>query len=132
MYYINFDINGNQAEARWFDGITPNEDGWYQAAADIVGKRYKLSNGEAVEMTEQEIEESINASVLETNMPGIRATRDRLLVESDWTLNPETPISESKAAEWASYRQALRDFPSTITAEILRSGADLSWPVRPS
>lgn len=132
MYYINFDEKGNQAQARWFDGITPDEDGWYMAAPDIVGKRYKLYNGEAVEMTEEEIVSEINASLLENNMPWIRAERDKLLVESDWTLRPEINISESKAAEWASYRQALRDFPSTITAEMLKGESGLSWPVRPS
>jgi hypothetical protein len=132
MYYVNFDEKGNQAQAMWFDGVTPEEDGWYMASSDITGKRYKLSNGEAVEMTEEEISAELDATLLDTSMPWIRAYRDRLLVESDWTLNPEIPISESKAAEWASYRQALRDFPSTVTVEVLRSESGLSWPVRPS
>lgn len=132
MYYINFDENGNQAQAKWFDGITPDEDGWYLADSDIVGKRYKLSNGEAVEMTEEEISNESDMSIMATNMPWIKEERNKRLVESDWTVNPQIPMSESKAAEWASYRQALRDFPSTVTADMLRSEAGLSWPQRPS
>ena len=39
--------------------------------------------------------------------------RDGLLAESDWTQVADNPIS-NKAA-WATYRQALRDFPETWT-----------------
>lgn len=39
----------------------------------------------------------------------IRSTRNRLLVESDWTQLPDSPLSTEKKAEWAIYRQALRD-----------------------
>ena len=40
-----------------------------------------------------------------------RAKRDRLLEASDWTQMPDSPLSDSKKAEWATYRQALRDLP---------------------
>lgn len=132
MYYINFDENGIQAETKWFDGTTPSEDGWYMADVDIIGKRYKLSDGNAVEMTEEEILEANGQTLLETSLVGIKAERNRLLLESDWTVNPQIPMSEAKAAEWALYRQQLRDFPSTVTVEKLRSESGLSWPVRPS
>ena len=36
----------------------------------------------------------------------IRAERNKLLVESDWTQLPDAPVD---AAAWATYRQALRD-----------------------
>jgi hypothetical protein len=36
----------------------------------------------------------------------IRAERNRLLVDSDWTQLPDAPVD---AAVWATYRQALRD-----------------------
>ena len=39
--------------------------------------------------------------------------RNLLLMQSDWTQVVESPLSDSKKAEWAVYRQALRDFPST-------------------
>ena len=43
----------------------------------------------------------------------MKAKRNRLLTSSDWTQVADNPIS-NKAA-WATYRQALRDFPSTWT-----------------
>ena len=33
------------------------------------------------------------------------------LKASDWTQLPDSPLSEAKKAEWATYRQALRDVP---------------------
>ena len=132
MYYVNFNESGIQEETRWFDGVEPEEDGWFIAAVDIVGKRFKLVSGEAVEMTEEEIDTENGQSLLSTSLVGIKELRNRKLVESDWTVNPEIPMTEEKKAQWASYRQALRDFPSTITIDFLKSGADLSWPVPPS
>ena len=43
----------------------------------------------------------------------VRANRNVLLAESDWTQVADSPLSDSKKAEWATYRQALRDLPST-------------------
>ena len=44
----------------------------------------------------------------------MRLHRDRLLAASDWTQAADDPTGN--AAAWATYRQALRDFPSTWTA----------------
>jgi len=38
----------------------------------------------------------------------VRADRDRLLAESDWTQVADAPVD---AAAWAVYRQTLRDIP---------------------
>jgi len=43
----------------------------------------------------------------------MRLHRDRLLAASDWTQAHDDPTG--KRDEWATYRQALRDFPSTWT-----------------
>jgi len=43
----------------------------------------------------------------------MRKHRDRLLAESDWTQTADDPTG--KAAEWAVYRQALRDAPANWT-----------------
>lgn len=39
----------------------------------------------------------------------IRSKRNKFLLESDWTQLNNSPLSPEKIAEWASYRQALRD-----------------------
>ena len=44
----------------------------------------------------------------------MRLHRDRLLAASDWTQAADDPTGN--AAAWATYRQALRDFPATWTS----------------
>lgn len=39
--------------------------------------------------------------------------RNRLLADSDWTQTVDNPTGNAEA--WATYRQALRDFPTTWT-----------------
>ncbi len=59
-------------------------------------------------------------SVVKSNNKGVktpseyaRKTRNSLLTECDWTQGADSPLSDSKKAEWATYRQELRDWPST-------------------
>ena len=54
----------------------------------------------------------------------VRAERDGLLMNSDWTQVDDAPVDK---AAWATYRQALRDVPS-------QSGfpTNVTWPVEPS
>ena len=40
----------------------------------------------------------------------MRAQRDRLLAASDWAMATDAPTDKTV---WATYRQALRDFPAT-------------------
>jgi hypothetical protein len=41
-----------------------------------------------------------------------RDVRTKLLTESDWTQMADTALTTEKKAEWATYRQALRDLPT--------------------
>ena len=41
-----------------------------------------------------------------------RSTRTSLLAECDWTQRPDSALTTEKKAEWATYRQALRNLPS--------------------
>ena len=47
--------------------------------------------------------------------PAIRARRDRLLAESDWTQLSDAPLEAETQARWQVYRQALRDLPQTFS-----------------
>lgn len=47
-----------------------------------------------------------SAAKVGAQWPIIRAERNKLLVESDWTQLPDAPVD---AVAWATYRQALRD-----------------------
>lgn len=58
-------------------------------------------------------------------MAQIRATRNQLLNACDWTQAVDCTIA--KKTEWATYRQTLRDLPSTVTDP--RTFTD--WPHNP-
>ena len=59
----------------------------------------------------------------------VRAIRDEKIAASDWTVLPDSPLSAAEKADWAAYRQALRDFPATITTETTLE--ELVWPTAP-
>lgn len=54
----------------------------------------------------------------------IRAKRDQLIRESDWTMTSDASVDQ---AQWASYRQILRDLPQTYS-----NPEDVVWPTVPS
>jgi len=60
----------------------------------------------------------------------IRSQRTFLLAESDWTQVVDSPFSDSKKAEWATYRQALRDLPTTQASASTEN--DIVFPTVPS
>ena len=60
-------------------------------------------------------------------LAALRRRRNDLLAASDWTQMQDAPLSEAGRAEWAAYRQALRDLPETIT-----DPAAVEWPVPPA
>tara|TARA_Y100001963_G_scaffold109417_1_gene151319 strand:- start:650 stop:952 length:303 start_codon:yes stop_codon:yes gene_type:complete len=45
----------------------------------------------------------------------MRTWRDALLAQSDWTQMADAPLTDDEKRAWATYRQALRDYPSTWT-----------------
>lgn len=55
--------------------------------------------------------------------PSIRAKRDALLVQSDWTQLPDVPLPTKEA--WATYRQALRDITQQPDPH------NIIWPTPP-
>lgn len=69
--------------------------------------------------------------------------RTHKLMASDWTQLPDSPLSDTKKAEWATYRQALRDHMNNLrshtnyVSDIATNPDDgtvgnWSWPTKPS
>jgi len=56
-----------------------------------------------------------------------RRTRNGKLSDTDWTQGADSTMDADKKAEWATYRQALRDLPATQPNII-----GLIWPTEPS
>lgn len=55
----------------------------------------------------------------------VRKARNRLLLESDWTMAADAP-EDLNFHEWAMYRQRLRDLPS-----FYEHPKDVQWPISP-
>ena len=69
--------------------------------------------------------------------------RNLKLEASDWTQMADSPLTDSKKAEWATYRQTLRNIPNTLRShsnyvDDTNSHPDdgsivaWAWPTKPS
>jgi hypothetical protein len=56
----------------------------------------------------------------------VRAERDSLLYGTDWTQSADSPLDVAEVADWATYRQALRDIPSQQADPY-----NIAWPSPP-
>ena len=88
---------------------------------DTGNKHYReflkmLSNGEA---------ELVPFVALALTWEEIRAQRDALLKDCDWTTTIDANPKPSKEA-WLTYRQALRDVPQNFT-----TAEEVVWPSTP-
>lgn len=61
---------------------------------------------------------------------GIRGLRSHLLEKSDWTQTLDAPLTAEKKAEWAAYRQALRNMPETYANAT--SISEITVPAEPA
>lgn len=59
----------------------------------------------------------------------IRARRDYLLQDSDWTQLPDSPLSAEQKALWIEYRQDLRDI--TEMYPDVKHPDEVIWPTKP-
>lgn len=87
---------------------TPNIKITEEQRDQALESRCKVVDGVHTHMpiTEQEI--------LDQKYSQLRSVRDRLLSECDWTQIPDSPLTDAQKQAWATYRQALRDLPSTV------------------
>jgi hypothetical protein len=78
---------------------------------------------DVVDFTPAELAESAQSAWLQ-----LRLERDQFLAESDWTELPSVKANRSAewAAEWDTYRQALRDITDNTSID------KVVWPEKPS
>ncbi len=89
--------------------------------------RYKVVNGDVIELTAEEItelEERRALADLDFNM--VRAQRNGMLAGCDWTQIADASLGAHTAEEWATYRQELRDLPSKHSKV-----SEVVWPDDP-
>ena len=81
-------------------------------------------------------EDEINAKITEIKnaepMKLLREERDRKIATSDWMANSDVTMSSA----WKTYRQALRDLPSTQTPVLDSNNpigiSSVTWPTEPT
>ena len=64
-----------------------------------------------------------------------RGLRNKKLAKCDWTQAPDSPLSDEKKKEWATYRQKLRDLTKTVTPKFLPISPKIDeseFPTEPS
>ena len=62
----------------------------------------------------------------ELTWDSIRAKRDGILQSTDWTMTTGASVDQ---AQWAAYRQNIRDIPQTYKD---KTPDDVVWPTQPS
>ena len=102
------------------DGVEQQSDGkWYTKY--ILGPMFTDTTVDGVTTTATEQEAAYKALKDTEQAKSVRTSRDTLLTECDWVAIRAFETGSSVSAEWATYRQALRDvpaqagFPWTIT-----------------
>ena len=67
---------------------------------------------------------AITAPVIIPTWEQIKAQRNELLRQCDWTVLPDSPVSNQ--SDWLTYRQALRDIPQDFATP-----EEVVWPTLP-
>ena len=81
-------------------------------------------------------EEAIQAKLEELQnaepMRLLRQERNRRIKETDWRTTVDYPGTDQDA--WRTYRQALRDLPSTAEPQLDENGnlTNVTWPTKPT
>lgn len=103
---------------------------YYEGSMDnkvYIAPTYSLEGDEYVQYqkvrdkTQQEIDEEISAQ-----WTNVRARRDLLLQESDWTQLRDVQFTPEKEEEWKEYRRQLREITNNTDP------FSLPWPTKPS
>ena len=96
--------------------------------------RYKMVNGERVQLTAEEEaardaeEAAWEAGAKDRSMANLRAKRNNLLKETDHYGLSDVTMSE----DMTTYRQELRDLPSTVADDDEASDVDsITFPTKP-
>ena len=105
-------------QTKWYDRTEEDEADRWKEMTGRPSENYVFANGVWY----------FDKTKFETQ---VTLERNMRLGITDWTQLPDVPLTDSKKAEWATYRQSLRDFPPTIDDNITLM-SQLVWPTKPS
>ena len=127
-------IDSNIHAIQWYDdkGEIEYVDGTSNLAiTDITPYNQCVTDWEAEKTKEAEA----NVYTAEQWEKWFRDIRNELLTDSDWTQLSDNQLTDSKKTEWQTYRQALRDMPTTKTGtyeELVLNLGHSDYPTKPS
>jgi len=88
----------------------------------LRGEELEWLSTDIPQPTDAEIEAEVERLIAEQPAKEARATRDRLIAETDWMALSDVQMSDA----WSAYRQALRDIPQQAGFP-----TDVTWPTKP-
>jgi len=110
------------------DGVEQDSNGnWVQrfVARDMFAD---TTDDDGVKTTKAEHEAAYQATLDARTAEGHRTTRNKLLVDSDWTQVNDSPLANDVKTQWAVYRSELRNITDLDEWPNLE---DADWPVAP-
>ena len=124
---VSFPAAGPEPEWMAENGIVPvTYFKPYDAAAEkLVSTEPYLEGDEVYAVTVEPLTEDELAARNDSQWAKVRSDRNKRLASCDWTQLVDTPISNIEQADWATYRQALRD----ITEQA--DPFNITWPEEP-
>ena len=105
-------------------------DDWYPINKTFKGLDPKTEDSSAALVDGVIVISKININDNTKTLEKLRIQRTVLLENCDWTQLPDSPLTDSKKAEWATYRTNLRNLPATQSS--VTNYNDITWPTEPS
>ena len=112
---------------------------YFDAVHELVGgqiggpthgpvSKYRFHDGQTPP-SEEEIQKKLAELQAAYPMRLLREERNRRIAETDWMANSDVTMRD----DWKTYRQALRDLPSTASPRI-ENGVltNVTWPTKPT
>ncbi len=89
-----------------------------------------LENGDSLAFTFDDVLNEKQLLINQEPMRLLRQERNHKLAETDWRASSDLTLS----SEWSTYRQALRDLPSTANPTLDSNGnlQGVTWPDEPT
>jgi len=105
--------------------------GYIDKTDDFNWSNLKFENGSLDDLDQSLIDTELEKVYIEMAFKQLRFQRDNLLTKSDWMSLPDSP---NMSSEWSTYRQALRDLPSTASPSLDDNGnlTNVTWPSEPT
>ena len=106
------------------------------SAADVTYASLDWKDESQTKPTETEVNNKLSELNNAESLRLLRVERDKRLTESDWVVTKATETGGTVSDAWKTYRQALRDLPSSASPSLDSfyelNLTSVTWPTKPS